>query len=468
MPEPERFDVLILGSGAGGKLLAWHLGSAGKSTAVVERQYVGGSCPNIACLPSKNEVWSAKVAHLVRNAAQFGTITGSVTVDMPTVRKRKRDMVKALVDVHLQNYKKSGTQLIMGSGQFVDKKTLEVKLNDGGTRLLSGDKVFINVGTHAAIPNVPGLSDAQPLNHIGLLEVDYLPSHLIVLGGGFVGLEMAQAYRRFGSKVTIIERGPQIMSREDRDVAEELQKILRAEGIEILLETETLKVEGRSGEKVSLTLRVGSNEKKIEGSDIFVGAGRIPNTAGIGLEKAGVELDARGYIHVNDRLETTAPDVWAVGECAGSPQFTHVSEDDFRIIKDNLAGQNHSTRNRLIPSCLFTDPPLARIGLSESEAKQQGIAVRVAKLPTSSVLRTATNDQKQGFLKVLVGANDDRILGFTMIGDEAGEIMASVQMAMLGDLPYPRLRDAILAHPTMAEGLGPLFSNVPSLVAQSV
>jgi pyruvate/2-oxoglutarate dehydrogenase complex dihydrolipoamide dehydrogenase (E3) component len=468
MPEPERFDVLILGSGAGGKLLAWHLGSAGKSTAVVERQYVGGSCPNIACLPSKNEVWSAKVAHLVRNAAQFGTITGSVTIDMPTVRKRKREMVKALVDVHLQNYKKSGTQLIMGSGQFVDKKTLEVKLNDGGTRVLTGDKVFINVGTHAAIPNVPGLSAAQPLTHIGLLEVDYLPSHLIVLGGGFVGLEMAQAYRRFGSKVTMVERGPQIMSREDRDVAEELQKILRAEGIEILLETETLKVEGRSGEKVSLTLRVGSNEKKIEGSDIFVGAGRIPNTAGIGLEKAGVELDARGYIRVNDRLETTAPDVWAVGECAGSPQFTHVSEDDFRIIKDNLAGQNRSTRNRLIPSCLFTDPPLARIGLSESEARQQGIAVRVAKLPTSSVLRTATNDQKQGFLKVLVGANDDRILGFTMIGDEAGEIMASVQMAMLGDLPYPRLRDAILAHPTMAEGLGPLFSNVPSLVVQSV
>jgi pyruvate/2-oxoglutarate dehydrogenase complex dihydrolipoamide dehydrogenase (E3) component len=468
MPEPERFDVLILGSGAGGKLLAWHLGGTGKSTAVVERQYVGGSCPNIACLPSKNEVWSAKVAHLVRNAAQFGTITGSVTVDMPTVRKRKRDMVKALVDVHLQNYKKSGTQLIMGSGQFVDKKTLEVKLNDGGTRVLTGDKVFINVGTHAAIPNVPGLSAAQPLTHIGLLEVDYLPSHLIVLGGGFVGLEMAQAYRRFGSKITIVERGPQIMSREDRDVAEELQKILRAEGIEILLETETLKVEGRSGEKVSLTLRVGSNEKKIEGSDIFVGAGRIPNTAGIGLEKAGVELDARGYIRVNDRLETTAPDVWAVGECAGSPQFTHVSEDDFRIIKDNLAGQNRSTRNRLIPSCLFTDPPLARIGLSESEAKQHGIAVRVAKLPTSSVLRTATNDQKQGFLKVLVGASDDRILGFTMIGDEAGEIMASVQMAMLGDLPYPRLRDAILAHPTMAEGLGPLFSNVPSLVVQPV
>jgi len=463
MPEPERFEILILGSGAGGKLLAWHLAKSGKRTAVVERKWIGGACPNIACLPSKNEVWSAKVAHLVRHAAEYGTITGPVSIEMGKVRKRKREMVERLVEAHLHNYKTSGVELIMGSGRFVAPKTLAVQLNDGGTRLLTGDKVFINVGTHAAVPNVPGLEAAQPLTHIGALELDYAPSHLIVLGGGYVGLEFAQVYSRFGSRVTIIQHGPQIMSREDRDVAQELQRILSAEGIEIELSAELLRVSGKSGEKVSVVVRTPSGEKTIEGSDILAATGRIPNTSGIGLEVAGVELDTRGYIRVNDRLETGAPEVWAIGECAGSPQFTHVSEDDFHIIKDNLAGGNRSTSNRLIPSCMFTDPPLARVGLSEGEARSQGVNVRVATLPTSAVLRTATSGQTQGFMKAVVSASDDRILGFTMIGDEAGEIMAIVQMAILADLPYPRLRDAILAHPTMAEGLGSLFSNVPPM-----
>jgi len=461
MSQPERFEVLILGSGFGGKLLAWHMARSGRRTAVVERRWIGGSCPNIACLPSKNEIWSARVADLTHHAAQFGSITGPVRIDMAKVRQRKRDMVDREIALHLQNYKASGAELIMGTGRFVAPKTLEVQLNDGGTRVLAGDQVFLNIGTHAVIPGVPGLEAARPLTHIEALELDYVPSHLVVLGGGYVGLELAQAYRRFGSRVTVIESGPQLMAREDPDVADEMQRILSDEGMGFLIAAETLDVHGRSGEEISVTVRTTSGEQKIEGSDILVAAGRVPNTAGIGLEEVGVELDARGYIRVNDRLETMAADVWAIGECAGSPQFTHVSIDDFRIIRDNLAGAQRSTRDRLVPYCMFTEPPLARVGLSESEAQRQGVTARVARLPMSAVRRTATTDETQGYMKVLVGGSDDRILGFTMIGAEAGEVMAAVQTAILAELPYSRLRDAIIAHPTMAEGLSELFTNVP-------
>jgi len=461
MSQPERFEALVLGSGFGGKLLAWHMAQSGRRTAVVERRWIGGSCPNIACLPSKNEIWGARVAYLAHHAAKFGTVTGPVTIDMATVRQRKRNMVDREIALHLQNYKTSGAELIMGTGRFVAPKTLEVRLNDGGTRVLTGDQVFINLGTHAAIPTVPGLEAARPLTHIEALELDYLPAHLIVLGGGYVGLELAQAYRRFGSRVTVIEHGPQLMSREDPDVVDEMQRILSYEGIGFSIAAEILNVHGRSGEEVNITLRATPGEQQIKGSDILVATGRIPNTTGIGLEEAGVELDGHGYIRVNERLETTASSIWAIGECAGSPQFTHVSVDDFRIIRGNLAGGNRSTRDRLVPYCMFTDPPLARVGLSEGEAQRQGVSARVARLPMTGVRGTATTDETQGFMKVLVSGSDDRILGFTMIGAEAGEVMAAVQTAMLADLPYPRLRDAILAHPTMAEGLDALFSNVP-------
>ena len=460
MSRAEQFEVLILGSGAGGKLLAWDMAGSGQRTAVVERKWIGGSCPNIACMPTKNEIWSAKVAYLARHGAQFGTMTGEITIDMAAVRQRKRDMVNREIDAHLQNYKATGVELIMGSGRFVAPKTLEVSLNDGGTRVLEGERVFLNLGTHAAIPNIPGLDASRPLTNIEALELDYLPSHLIVLGGGYVGLEMAQAYRRFGSEVTVIEAGPQIMSREDPDIADAVQRILSEEGVRFIMAAQPVGVEGGSGEPVAMTVRTASGERRIEGSDILAAAGRLPNTAGIGLEAIGVELDSRGYIRVNERLETTAPNVWAIGESAGSPQFTHVSVDDFRIIKDNLAGGKRSTHDRLVPYCMFTDPPLARVGLSEREAQSQGIAVRVARLPTSAVLRAHTTDETQGFMKALIG-DDDRILGFAMIGAEAGEVIAAVQMAMLGKLPYPVARDAVLAHPTMAEGLGSVFSNVP-------
>jgi len=465
MTEPERIQAFILGSGEGGKYLAWHLARSGRRAAVVERRWIGGSCPNINCLPSKNEIWSAKVADLARRADTFGARTGPVTVDMAKVRQRKRDMVDGLITMHLQNYEASGAELIMGSGRFVAPKTLEVQLNGGGTRLLSGDQVFLNVGTSPAIPDVPGLAAAQPLTNIEALDLDRLPSHLIVLGGGYVGLELAQAYRRFGSRVTIVEQGPQLAGREDADVAKEIRRILGEDGIDILVSAKTLRVDGQSGQKVALRVLTGAGEQTLEGSDILVAAGRRPNTAGIGLEIAGVALDDRGYIKVNERLETSAPEVWAIGECAGSPQFTHVSFDDFRIIRDNLAGGNRTTRERLVPYCMFTDPPLARVGLSEAEAQRQGIPVRVAKMPTSAVLRTRTIDEGQGFMKALVAAESDRILGFAMIGADAGEVMAAVQTAMLAGMPYTGMRDAVLTHPTMAEGLGTLFSKVPSRTA---
>src|SRR5262245_8341909 len=405
----ERYETLILGSGFGGKLLAWDMAGAGHRTAVVERRWIGGSCPNVNCLPSKNEIWSAKVADLVRHAADFGLVTGSYKTDMQRVRQRKRDMVEVEVAAHLDNYKASGAELIMGAGRFVAPRTVEVRLNGGGTRVLAGDRVFLNLGTHATIPSIPGLSDSRPLTNIELLELDRVPEHLVVLGGGYVGLEFAQAYRRFGSCVTVITHPSQLLTREDPDVADEIRRLLAAEGIEFVLGADVIRVEGRSGDGVRLRARVGGDERTISGTDILVATGRTPNTADSRLETAGVELDPRGYVKVNDRLQTTASDVWAIGECTGSPQFTHVSVDDFRTIRSNLAGGNRSTRDRLVPFCLFTDPPLARVGMTEREARERRIPVRIAKVPMSAVLRTHTTGEMAGFMKVLVEGSGDRI-----------------------------------------------------------
>jgi pyruvate/2-oxoglutarate dehydrogenase complex dihydrolipoamide dehydrogenase (E3) component len=336
---PEHVEVLILGSGQGGKLLAWHMAHAGRHTAVVERRWIGGSCPNIACMPSKNEIRSAKVAHLAHHAGQFGTVAGPVETDMAAVLQRKRDMVNREIELHLQNYRASGAELIMGGGRFVAPRTIEVHLKNGGVRVLAGERVFLNLGTHPAVPDIPGLKEVRPLTHIEALELDYLPPHVILVGGGYVGLEMAQAYRRFGSRVTVVEPAPRIMTREDPDVADELQRILGSEGIQFIVAAEIYHVRGRSGEEVAVSVRTEAGERTIEGSDILVATGRIPNTGGIGLDVAGVDLDDRGYIRVNERLETNAPAVWAIGECAGSPQFTHASVDDFRIIRDKPRGR---------------------------------------------------------------------------------------------------------------------------------
>jgi pyruvate/2-oxoglutarate dehydrogenase complex dihydrolipoamide dehydrogenase (E3) component len=348
----------------------------------------------------------------------------------------------------------------MGSGRFVGPRTIEASLNDGGARLLEGKEIVVNVGSHAALPDIPGLQQSRALTHIEALELDEVPPHLVVLGGGYTGVEMAQAYRRFGSRVTIIEPGHRLVGHEDTDVTEEMSRILGREGIDIVVNAAPSRVEGLSGEAVTVTAGTEAGERRIEGSDLLVAVGRIPNTAGIGMDKAEIALDGRGYIRVNERLETAAAGVWAIGECAGSPQFTHVSVDDFSIVRDNMAGGNRSTKDRLVPHVMFTDPQLARVGLSENEARQQGIPVRTAKLPMGNVPRTQATDETDGFLKVLVGANDDRIVGFAMIGSEAGEVMAAVQTAMLAGMPYTKLRDAVIAHLTVAEGLGPLLANV--------
>jgi pyruvate/2-oxoglutarate dehydrogenase complex dihydrolipoamide dehydrogenase (E3) component len=457
MSTAEEYDFVILGSGAPGKLLAWTLASQGKHVAVIERRYVGGSCPNIACLPSKNIVHAAKVAGYFRRGAEFGIAGGDWKVDMSVVRDRKRTMVDGLVAMHQKNYRESGAELVMGNGLFVAPKTIEVALNVGGTRTLRGRSIVINTGSRARLDDTPGLHESRPMTHVEALELDRLPEHLVVLGGGYVGLELAQAFRRFGSRVTVVERNGSLIHREDPDVTEAVRSLFRDEGIEVLTGVTVLRVEGRSGESV----RLQSSRGAIEGSDLLVAGGRTPNTDGIGLEKVGVEIDGRGHVKVNERLQTTAQDVWAVGDCAGSPYFTHIGEDDFRVVLDNLSGGNRVTTGRQVPYCLFTDPELARVGLSEREAQEQGIEYRLAKIPIEDVLRSRTVSETRGFLKALIEKEGDRILGFTAFGVEAGEVMSIVQLAMAASLPYTALRDMVLTHPTMAEGLAVVFSSVP-------
>jgi pyruvate/2-oxoglutarate dehydrogenase complex dihydrolipoamide dehydrogenase (E3) component len=458
-PQPEVYDLLILGSGAGSKLLAWTFAGQGQRVAVVERKYVGGACPNIACLPSKNVIHTAQIAHDIGRSEEFGVSIDNFRVNMPAVRDRKRRMVQGLIDTHLALYKQSGAELIMASGRFVGPRILEATLPDGTKRRLTGKNIVIGTGTHAAIENIPGLASAQPLTHIEALELDVAPKHLIILGAGYVGLEFAQAMRRFGSKVTLVDRNHHVIHGEDDDTTEGLQSLFQDEGIELSLNSKVKSVAGVSGESVHVTLSQNGTEQSLEGTHLLVAAGRVPNTKDIGLELAGVELTERGYIKVNERLETTAPGVWAVGEVAGSPQFTHISEDDFRVVRDNILGGNRVTTGRQVPFCLFTDPEFARVGMTEKEAQAKGIAYRLFKIPMTSVLRARSLMETRGFLKCLVELDGDRILGFSAFGVGAGEIMGCVQIAMLGKLPYTTLREAILAHPTIPEGLIALFSS---------
>jgi pyruvate/2-oxoglutarate dehydrogenase complex dihydrolipoamide dehydrogenase (E3) component len=454
---PENYDVVVLGSGAPGKLLAWTLASQGRRAAVVERRYVGGSCPNIACLPSKNVIHGAKIADYFRRGAEFGIANGDWKVDMAAVRERKRKMVDGLVALHLDKYRQSGAELVMGQGRFVATKTIEVTLNAGGTRTLRGQTVIIDTGSRARMDDTTGLVEARPLTHVEALDLDHLPGHLIVLGGGYVGLELAQAFRRFGSRVTVVERNGTPIHREDPDVTEAIERLFRDEGIEVRTGTSVDRIEGISGESV----RLHTNRGMMGGTHLLVAGGRMPNTDAIGLEKAGVDIDEKGHVKVDERLRTTAEGVWAVGDCAGSPYFTHIGEDDFRVVLANLTGGDRVTTGRQVPFCLFTDPELARVGLSEREARERGVSHRLAKIPMDAVLRARTVSETRGFLKALVEQDGDRILGFTAFGAEAGEIMAVVQVAMLAGMPYTALRDAILTHPTMAEGLSALFSSVP-------
>lgn len=462
MPDPDNFEVLVVGSGEAGKYLAWTMAAAGHRTAVVERMYVGGSCPNIACLPSKNIIHSARMKSLAARAADFGLDTGTISTNMKAVQQRKRRMVEDLIRVHVDRYEATGVELIMGNARFVAPRTVEVHREGTEARVISGERVFLNVGTRATIPDIPGLTDAEPMTHVEALELEWVPEHLIVIGGGYIGLELAQAMRRFGSEVTVIESGPQLAGKEDPDVGAALLELFRDEGIQVLLDAEVRHVGGQSGQGVRVRSAGANGDRTTEGTHLLVATGRTPNTQDLGADLAGVTLDSRGYIKVNERLETTAPDVWALGDCAGSPQFTHVAFDDFRIVRDNLNGGSRTTSDRLIPFCMFTDPELARVGLNESEAQTRQIAYRTAHLPMAAVLRTRTISEPRGFMKVLIEEGSDRILGFTVFGAEASELMATVQTAMLGDLPFTALRDALFTHPTAAEGLTLLLANVRS------
>jgi pyruvate/2-oxoglutarate dehydrogenase complex dihydrolipoamide dehydrogenase (E3) component len=473
MNTTEKYDVIVFGGGTAGKLAAWTMAKEGKRTAVVDRKYIGGSCPNVACLPSKNVIHSAKVASLVGRHSEFGIETGPISIDMAGVYARKREMVEGIIQVHLDKYHATlnqdrGDELIFGDGAFVAPRTLRVALRDGGERTLTADRVFVDVGTHATIPDMPGLRESRPMTHIEALDLQRRPEHLIVLGGGYVGLELSQALRRLGKRVTLIERSPQLVPNEDADVSQAVLQLFRDEDIDVLLGAHALRVDGLSGENVSVQVRSESGTRTVAGSDILVALGRTLNTSGIGLDKAGIEVTEKGHIQVNDRLETTAPNVWAMGECAGSPYFTHVSEDDFNIIRENLNGGNRSTKDRLVPYCVFIDPELARVGLNESQARERNIAYRVASVPVDAGWRPWTISERRGFMKTLIDAQTDRILGFTAFGPEAGELMGTVQLAMLADQPYTILRDAMFAHPTMTEGLKALFMSVPIAVPQQL
>lgn len=460
--QPEEFDLVILGGGTGSTIAAWTFAGEGKRVAVVDRKYIGGSCPNVACLPSKNIIHSAKVASYFHRSEEFGIHCDSFKIDMSGVRDRKRKMVSSLNEMYLTQYRNTGAEFILGTGRFTAPRTVEVTLSSGGTRQLRGTNVIVSTGTRAAMQAIPGLAEAQPLTHVEALELDEVPEHLLVIGGGYVGVELAQAMRRFGSKVSLLDRNQRLMSKEDEDVCEALRSLLEDEGINVLLNTRIKRVSGRSGDSVSIVVDQGGAEKLLDGSHVLIAAGRTPNTEGLGLELAGVELTDHGYIRVNERLQTTAPGVWAIGEVAGSPKFTHISVDDFRVVHSNLTGGNRVTTGRQVPYCLFTDPELARIGLSETEAKEQRVPYRLFKVPMEANLRARTLAETRGFLKALVETTSDRILGFTGFAVCAGEIMAAVQMAMIAGLPYTALRDTVLTHPTLVEGLIPLFSSVAS------
>ena len=460
---PEEYDLVVIGSGEGSKFLAWTLARQGQHVAMIERKWIGGSCPNIACLPSKNIIHSAKVASYFSRAAEFGITRSGYTVDMAAVTGRKRQMVKELVDIHVRNYETSGTELILGHGHFIGPKLLEVDMPDGRKRHVTGKRIVIGTGTHAAVDNISGLAAAKPLTHIEALELDTLPGHILILGGGYIGLEFAQAMRRLGSKVTILERNATLLHREDPDVSEGIEILFHDEGIALLLGANVQKVSGVSGDSVTVGYTQNGETKTVDATHILVATGRTPNTADLGLDLTGVAVTESGYIVVNEKLETTAEGVWANGEVAGQPQFTHIAFDDFRILRDNFAGGNRTTTGRQVPYALFTDPEVAHIGLSETEAKKQNIAYRLFKIPMAADLRTRTLSETRGFMKALV-AKDDSILGFTVFGVDGGEIMSAVQIAMLGHLPFTALREAILAHPTLTEGLVVLFSSAPASV----
>ncbi|MDF5715793.1 MAG: mercuric reductase [Rhizonema sp. NSF051] len=459
---PEYYDDIIIGGGKAGKTLAPALVANGRKTALVERSsnMIGGGCINVACIPTKTMVASANVANTVRNSAFYGVKANAPTVDLATVIQRKRTVVQGMREMNLHNLETAlGDELIIGTGRFVAPKTIEVSVSDG-IRLLTAERFFINTGTRPSIPSVPGLTEAGFLTSESIMELEQLPDHLIILGSGYIGLEFAQMFRRFGSHVTVIGHSEQILSNQDSDIAIAVQTLLERDGIEFLLKAKVLKVD-RAGNETILQIQVADREMSLQGTHLLVAVGRTPNTDSLNLAAAGVATDTRGFIRVNDRLETNIPGIWALGDINGGPQYTHVSLDDYRIIKANLIdGGNRSTSARLVPSCLFIDPELAHVGLTEFEAQQQGYTIRVAKLDASAIPRAKTLGQTDGVLKAIVDTETDRILGCSLLCHEAGEVISTVQIVMQAQMPYTVLLNGVLTHPTMTEGLNMLFSKL--------
>lgn len=461
----KHYDLLSIGSGEAGKYLAWTLASQGWKCAVVEREYYGGSCPNVACLPSKNVIQSAKIASLVASHRLLLGLSPAEDrqIDMQAVQKRKDVMIEGLMELHHGMFDKTGVPLISGEGKFVGPRKVEVTSKDGKTEIIEADKIVLCTGSRAAVPDIPGLRDAQPLTHVGMLDMTELPKHLIVLGGGYVGIEFAQAMRRLGSEVTIIERSARILKGEDEDVVSCLQGVLESEGVNFSTSTTINKVNGKSGSSVELKCSKEGAPFSITGSHILCATGRVPNTD-VNASEAGVKLTKTGHFAVDEHNRTTADGIFAVGDCAGSPYFTHIGFDDFRIVRDVLTGKakeeaRRSTRQ--VPFTLFTDPEVAHVGLREHEAVSQGIEHRLSKVPMMAFLRTRTLGETTGFAKALI-AKDETIVGFTAIGPGAGELLPVVQLAMKKELPYTDVAELVITHPTLNEGLGSLFGGVPA------
>jgi pyruvate/2-oxoglutarate dehydrogenase complex dihydrolipoamide dehydrogenase (E3) component len=454
--EGERYQLLVVAGGKGGKTLAMDMARAGWRVAMVEQapEMIGGTCINRACIPTKSLIRSAEVAELVRRAREFGVEASVGTLDAPALRGHKDAVVHAMREMNLGQFRDSGMELVVGTARFMGPRRVAVEA-DGRQRLLEGERMVINLAGRPALPAIPGLVEAHPLTSETLLELERIPPRLLVFGGGYVAIELAQAMHRFGSAVTIIERGSQLLSREDGDVAAAVAEILREDGLDIRLDAEVRGVERLADGSV----RVDIGGERVVGDELLAALGRAPGTEGVGLKAAGVELDERGFVRVDERLQTTAPDTFAVGDVTGGPQFTHVSLDDYRVVKANLNGGERTTTDRLIPYTVFLDPELGRVGLTEREARSRGHDVRVAKLPAVAVPRARTLGASRGLLKAIVERDSGRILGAAILAANGGEVAAVVQTAMLGGLGASALRDAVLAHPTMAEGLNALFAS---------
>ncbi len=459
----EHYDDIIIGGGKAGKTLAPALVATGRKTALVERSLnmIGGTCINVACIPTKTMVASANVANIVRNSAAYGIKVHASTLDFAEVIRRKRIVVQSMREMNLHNLKIAlGHELIVGTGRFVAPQTIEVATDEGNTRLITAERLFINTGTRPLIPSIPGLKEAGFLTSESIMELEQLPEHLLILGSGYIGLEFAQMFRRFGSRITVIGQSEQILSQQDPDIAIAVQTLLEREDIEFLLNAKVLKAD-RAGNAIKLQIQVANQQIELQGSHLLIAVGRVPTTDSLNLAAAGVATDARGFIVVNDRLETNVPGIWALGDINGGPQYTHVSLDDYRIIKANLIdGGNRNTSDRPIPSCLFIDPELAHLGLTETEARQQGYAIRVAKLDASAIPRARTLGKTDGLLKAIVDTETGHILGASLLCHEAGEVISTVQMVIQAQMPYTVLRDGVLTHPTMTEGLNLLFSKM--------